>query len=126
MGFLRSLKKKMLNNQRQFKEKDWIVKWENNVLTSISFEGKEISIPVDEINSIEVETNDAGPWGVGFWWKIQADGKMAYIPNGATGEQAIVGQIREWPNFQINEFGKATQSNENENFLIWEKTGSEI
>lgn len=78
-------------------------------------------IPISEIQTIAIETNDTGPWGADVWFKIECiePSKSSAFPQGATGEQEFIDWVFNLPGFDANQFLAAMQCTENRRFECW-------
>lgn len=71
-----------------------------------------------DVARILVETNDSGPWGADVWWVLEGADARCEFPQGATGEDAALAEIRRrFPSFEV----KGMNSTSNATFICWEK-----
>lgn len=119
MGIIHALKGKLLRNAKGVTEADWIVDVSEERIQTIDFQKKVNSIYIKDISSVEVETNDSGPWGVDLWWKIEAAGNVVWIPSGATGETELQRVLMELDGFKMDELTNALRSISNQSFMLW-------
>ena len=102
-------------------ESRWIVSISEECVTTIDFQKLPNSIMITEIENITIFTNDEGPVGIDFWWRLSGNGKLVFIPGGATGEREMLHRLQKLSNFNNEELIKATGSTDNAEFLIWKR-----
>ncbi|MFT6087994.1 MAG: hypothetical protein ACI9DS_002997 [Glaciecola sp.] len=71
----------------------------NNEISSTFPAGTVQSISWNAIDSIEVHTNDSGPWGADVWWILKGNDSFCSYPQGATGEVELIPTFQSLPNF---------------------------
>lgn len=119
MGFIHTLKGKLLRNVKGVTESDWLVDVNDERIQTIDFQKKINVVQIKDISSVEVETNDSGPWGVDLWWKIEGAGNVIWIPNGATGELDMQKKLMDFDGFKLDELTDALRSTANQSFVLW-------
>ncbi len=73
-----------------------------------------------DVERIEVQTNDTGPWGADVWWVLYAGGDVACAyPQGATGESALIARFQVLEGFDTEALIKAMGCTENAAFVVW-------
>ncbi|MBD3654739.1 hypothetical protein [Kangiella sp.] len=75
----------------------------------------------DKMESIEVHTNDSGPWGADVWWVLRATDCFCSYPQGATGEDALIPKYQALPGFDNEELIKAMGCTSNREFICWHR-----
>ncbi len=78
----------------------------------------------DEMERVEVHTNDSGPWGPDVWFVIESPSGQCTYPQGATGEQEALDRLFELPGFKSEALINAMGSSENAVFVCWERSGA--
>jgi hypothetical protein len=73
--------------------------------------------PLSELETVVVETNDAGPWGVDVWWILEGDDSRCAFPLGATGENGVLARLKELDGFRVD----GMNSTSNRRFLCWKR-----
>jgi hypothetical protein len=102
-------------------ESRWIVEIDDENISVTDDNGKRTSLAKAELTGVAVETNDSGPVGIDFWWLLyEADGGIACaVPQGATGEPALVEYLQALPGFDNTAFTKAIRSTDDDVFALW-------
>jgi hypothetical protein len=98
-------------------ERDVVVSTSDSGITAAYPTGTVQTIAWSSVSRIAVETNDSGPWGADVWWCLEGPSSSCSFPQGATGEVAALGEIRErFPGFQV----RGMNSTSNARFVCWE------
>ncbi|HET6762017.1 MAG TPA: hypothetical protein VFH27_00060 [Longimicrobiaceae bacterium] len=75
----------------------------------------------------DVCTTSAGPSGTDLWWMLAAsDGSTCAVPQGATGEEALLQCLLSLPGIDWKTFGAAMASTDNRTFTCWPGAGTEV
>ena len=75
-----------------------------------------------DLVEVAIETNDSGPWGADFWWLLAGrDGGVIAVPQGATGEQAMIDWVTALPGFDHEQWIAASRSTRNARFVCWRR-----
>jgi len=117
----------------------WIRKWKAKREEALQFESAIIvvdadgcvtskypngdvqSVRWDDLERVEVHTNDTGPWGADFWWVLtDGNGECSY-PQGATGEAEMLPKLQALAGFDNNSLGEAVRCTSNQQFLCWDR-----
>jgi hypothetical protein len=103
------------------KESRYIVTLDEQEVRCRRPSGETESVAWDDLNSVIVETNDTGPWGMDVWWLLLGvDGiSGCSIPQGATGDQALLHKLLSLPDFDSEQFIAAMSCADNQRFLCW-------
>jgi hypothetical protein len=72
-----------------------------------------------DIRSVEIRTNDSGPWGADVWWALKSDAGIVAIPQGATGEDKLLEALQRLPRFSNDTVISAMGCTSNRVFLCW-------
>lgn len=77
----------------------------------------------DDLEAVIIETNDTGPWGADVLWVLLGrDGAGGcVIPQGATGEDALLGKLQSLPAFDNEQLIAAMSCTDNQKFLCWRR-----
>ena len=98
-------------------ERDVVVSTSDFGITAAYPTGTVQTIGWATISCIAVETNDSGPWGADVWWCLEGPSSSCSFPQGATGEDAAIANIRDrFPDFQV----RGMNSTSNARFVCWE------
>jgi hypothetical protein len=81
------------------------------------------SVTWDDLDAVLVETNDTGPWGADVVWLLLGSNGSSgcVIPQGATGEQALLARLQSLPGFDNEQLIAAMSCTENQKFLCWRR-----
>jgi hypothetical protein len=79
------------------------------------------------ITRVVIVTNDTGPFGTDVWWMLVDDAARRAVgyPQGATGEKDMLDWLVALPGFDHDAMIAAMASTENDEFLCWERAGSD-
>jgi hypothetical protein len=88
--------------------------------------GEEEIVTWHDLDAVIVETNDTGPWGVDVWWLlVSRDGLTGCaIPQGATGEEALLEALQSLPGFDNENLIAAMSCTDNRKFLCWRRSAA--
>jgi hypothetical protein len=86
--------------------------------------GDEESVRWADLDVVMVVTNDHGPFAADVWWLlIGRDGKSGCtIPQGATGEPALLDALQKLPGFDNKQLIDAMCCVDNRRFLCWRRS----
>lgn len=102
-------------------ESKWIVSIENEVIFLTDPNGNVLECAIGEIDKVVIETNNQGPFFPDVWWKIISKEKMLLIPQGATGENELLNEMQNLPDFDNEKFIEAMSCTSNREFICWTK-----
>lgn len=120
MGLFSKLKDKLFPpSQGLNPESKWVVKISGGTISIVDFQKLDNSIVISEMNDVTIITNDTGPIGIDLWWRLSGNGKLVFVPGGATGEKEMVHRLQKLPDFNNEELIRAMGSTDNAEFLIW-------
>ena len=103
------------------KESRYIVTVDEKEIRCLRPSGETESVAWDDLDSVIVETNDTGPWGMDVWWLLLGvnGASGCSIPQGATGDQALLRKLQALPGFDNEQFIAAMSCADNQRFLCW-------
>lgn len=84
-------------------------------------DGETEKLSWENLKRVEIITTNGGPWEPDVFWVLHGDTSGCLIPNGATGEQAMIERFQKLPKFDDRMVIKAMGSTSNNSFLVWEK-----
>lgn len=117
----------------------WLTSWFDQKKASALFEasvlvednGEEITstypdgtvqrINWNAVETVEIHTNDSGPWGADVWWLLRSSNTSCSYPQGATGEIELISKLQTLPGFNNREFIEAMGCTSNRKFVCWQK-----
>lgn len=104
-------------------EAKFVLSFDGSVISLNDPNGKNFRIAVSDLQTVMVETNDTGPWGMDVWWVLlDSQGRPDVIyPQGATGEAQVMDFLMALPGFNQAEMINAMGSAENAAFPVWQK-----
>jgi len=94
----------------------------NGEVSSTYPDGTVQKISWGAIETVEVHTNDSGPWDADVWWILRGVNSFCSYPQGATGEVDLIPKLQTLPDFNNNEFIKAMGCTSNKDFICWQKS----
>lgn len=74
-----------------------------------------------DLSGVVIETNDSDPWGADVWWLLYGqEGRLSLaIPQGATGEEALIKHLTKLEGFNHEAMIAAMGCVDNATFLVW-------
>lgn len=85
-------------------------------------DGRTERVAWDELQAFIVETTDEGPGAPDVFWILLGSAESGcVIPQGATGDKALLERLQALPGFNNQEFIRAMGSTSNQRFLCWER-----
>lgn len=75
----------------------------------------------DAVETVEIHTNDSGPWGADVWWILRGSDTFCSYPHGATGEVKLIPKLKDLPGFNSSSFIEAMRCTSNRSFICWQK-----
>lgn len=100
-------------------ESDYIVRITDSHIRSTQPDGTEEEIMWDELSRFDIETNSLGPFAPDVFWILHGDGRCCVIPQGATGNGALLERLQQLPGFDNKKFIDAMASTSEATFEIW-------
>ena len=89
------------------------------VITAAFPNGEQQRVAWDDLTSIEVHTNDTGPWGADVWWVLRGDSGSCRYPQGATGDAEMIPKYQALPGFNNEELIRSMSCTSNRQFICW-------
>jgi hypothetical protein len=77
-----------------------------------------------ELATVEVHTNDTGPWGTDVWFVLRGHGGALAVPQGATGDSDLVERLQTLPGFDNAALIEAMTCTDNRVFRCWARPAS--
>jgi hypothetical protein len=104
-------------------ESQYIVQVSDSEIICEQPDGRTERIAWSDLQSVIVETNDLGPGAPDVFWVLvgSSPGSGCVIPQGATGEQALLDRLLKLPGYDSEAFIRAMSSTKNETFLCWKR-----
>ena len=101
--------------------KQWAVAISDGCIVTKDGTGAERSLPVAELKTIVVATDDSGPWGDDVVFLIYGDRPepMTIFPLEADGCQEFVAWLSARPGFRDREMARAMASTSVARFVVW-------
>ncbi len=103
-------------------ESDYIVEMTDSGVRSTRPDGTVEEILWDELTGFDIETNSLGPFAPDVFWILHGDSRGCVIPQGATGDGALLERLQQLPDFDNGKFMNAMASTTEAIFEIWRKT----
>ena len=105
-------------------ESDYIVRITDSHIRSTRPDGTEEEITWDELSRFDIETNSLGPFAPDVFWILHGVGRCCVIPQGATGDGALLERLQQLPGFDNDKFIDAMTSTSEATFEIWRKNNN--
>jgi hypothetical protein len=102
-------------------ESKFIVRISDNNITCTHPDGKELAVRWDELQKVEVITTSEGPVSPDVFWVLHGKGQTLSIPQGATGERAMLEKLQALPGFDNKSLIEAMSCTTDRRFPCWEK-----
>lgn len=102
-------------------ESDCIVEMTDSHVCSTRPDGTIEEISWDELNGFDIETNSLGPFAPDVFWVLHGDERRCVIPQGATGDGALLERLQQLPGFDNETFIEAMASTSDATFEIWRR-----
>ena len=99
----------------------YIVQVDDRQVSCTNPEGQVESVEWSDLQKVEIVTTDTGPALPDVFILLHGSNTGCVIPQGATGEQALVESLFRLPGFNYQEMIDAMRSTDNQRFLCWEK-----
>jgi hypothetical protein len=84
-------------------------------------DGKLESVAWDDLQAVLIETSDAGPIGTDVYWILAGKHGGCVIPQGATGEDALLERLQALEGFDNDAVIAAMSSTDNQRFVCWRR-----
>lgn len=90
---------------------------EDQIITSYP-DGQIEMVFWNKLDSVEVHTNDTGPWGADVWFVLSSDNEVCSFPLGSKGCVELIERLQLLSGFEF----KGMNSTGNAKFLCWTKS----
>jgi hypothetical protein len=88
-------------------------------------DGSSESVQWDDLQQFEIVTTDEGPYATDVYWVLHGSETGCVIPQGATGDDALLRRLETLPGSDRAAFARAMGSTSNQRFSIWSRTSAE-
>lgn len=102
-------------------EKNVLVAFDEDKCTVLHPNGTLESVRWEDLLTVEVHTNDSGPWGTDVWWVLTGTSSQCRYPGGATGEQTLLTRLQTLEGFDNQALIDAMLCTDNAEFLCWSR-----
>ena len=108
-------------------EASWTVRVGGGAIEAVDAAGTTLSLPLDRLSRVAIETNDGGPFVADVWWLLfDREGALACgFPQGATGEGGVLDALTALPGFDHEAMIAAMGSTDNAMFEVWTRARGE-
>jgi len=113
--------KKKAREEARWPERKIIISLGPEVISATYPNGTVESASIQSLNTVEVHTDDSGPWGADVWFIFASASGDCRFPQGATGEKEALDFMFALPGFDNEQFIKAMGSTSNAVFPCWQK-----
>lgn len=110
-----------MNAQSNNQEARWLVAVTEEGVACTRPDGVTESVGWSELKVVAIETTDEGPFQMDVFWLLAGENGGCAIPQGVTGEDALLERLQQLPGFDNEAFIKAMGSTENQRFICWQK-----
>lgn len=105
------------------REGEWVVALdEQQVSVSHPERGTE-SLAWSDLREVEIVTTEDGPWGCDWYWVLHGAESGLAIPQGATGEMALLERLQRLPGFDNESVLRAGSRPECRRVRCWQRDG---
>jgi hypothetical protein len=84
-------------------------------------DGRVDAVAWSDLQTVSVETNDAGPFVEDVYFHLEGSEYGFYVPQAAEGTDELVRRLTELPGFDSEAFLAAMRSTANERFICWRR-----
>ncbi len=112
--------------KKELAERSHIVTIDHDVVTHRRPDGITEVLPLSSLMSVVIETNDLGPFVTDCFWMLigeERDGQPqgCYIPQGATGDIALLERLQKLAGFDSARLIEAMSSHECQKTVVWQR-----
>ena len=102
----------------------WVIAMDDERISIRDDAGEIKTVAKHDLSGVVIETNGSGPWGADVWWLLfdGSDQLACAVPQGATGEDAMIDYISALPSFDHGAVIRAMGSIENATFPVWRRS----
>lgn len=108
--------------RRLVPESRYVVRVSETGVSCRNPDGSTQTVPWHDLQEVEIVTTAPGPLLPDVFWVLHGSSSDCMIPQGATGEPALMERLRALPGFRSDALVEAMRSDRNERFLCWEGT----
>lgn len=83
--------------------------------------GEMNTVAFAELERVVIRTTDEGPIAPDVFWMLTGAGRTCVVPQGATGEEALIDRFGNLPGFRFEAMIAATSCAENQEFECWKR-----
>jgi hypothetical protein len=105
-------------------ESKWAVNVSDTQVSCTRPTGHVESLNGDDLNTVVIETTNAGPYAADVFWYLVGEQTGCVVPLGATGEDEMVKRFQALPGFDNEAFSEAMTSTSNRKFIVWQRNGA--
>lgn len=103
-------------------ESQFIVRLSDSEVVCEHPDGQTERVAWEELQEFLIVTTDEGPCIPDVFWVLEGSPtSRCVIPQGATGDKALLARLQELPGFDNTAFLHAMSSTENDTFLCWKR-----
>lgn len=102
-------------------EPGYVIAWDDHEIACTSPSGDRRAIAWDDLQSVMIVTTDTGPFVTDVFWVLEGSSSTCAIPQGATGEDELLGRLQELPGFDSRAVTAAMCSTNNAEFRCWHR-----
>jgi hypothetical protein len=108
--------------RRLMPESRYVVEISETGVSCRNPDGSTQTVQWHDLKEVEIVTTAAGPLLPDVFWVLHGSSSDCIIPQGATGEAALMERVRALPGFRNDALTDAMRSARNKRFLCWEAT----
>src|SRR3989338_1072913 len=97
----------------------WEVSVHDGVIVVQNPQGEIETLPIANVISVKIETDDSGPWESDVWWLISSTDDALVFPSGATGEKTVLEALQLLPGFDNDAVTRAMSCTEPRTFVCF-------
>lgn len=83
--------------------------------------GETSTVAFAELESVVIRTTEDGPIAPDVFWVLAGAGRTCVVPQGATGEEALIDRLGRLPGFKFEAIIAAMSCAENQEFDCWKR-----
>ena len=125
MSFLDWFKKPKAPEQSrpasQQPEASYRVAVDDAAVSCITPRGETCTVLFAELESVVIRTTDEGPIAPDVFWVLTGAGRTCVVPQGVTGEEALIDRLGKLPGFKFEAMIAAMSCAENQEFDCWKR-----
>ena len=87
----------------------------------VSPEAETSTVLFTDLERVVIRTTDEGPIAPDVFWVLTGAGRTCVVPQGATGEEALIARLGKLPGFKFEAMIAAMSCTENQEFDCWKK-----